>query len=434
MLLLAAFFLVRPLFDGLPVYRPRLGERTYDYWPLVLATFVPFAFALRESERGMRISLRALVVTAAVVYLAFVPTAPQQSQDVYQYLVYGDMAAHGVSPYSILPVEYPSRWLPYSAWRDTASVYGPVWTAVSQLAVVASRTVTGALFTVKAIAGALALLAAYGAHRVAESRPGGFSPTFSFIAIGLNPLVVVSSGLGAHSDVAIAAAFVGAVAAHRRGRPGLVTGLLTAATLVKPYAGVVLIVWLLLLGRRRGLARALGHAAACAGAAVLAFVPYGGIGSALMGLRQVGERASTSLVGSAIHLLSGTGGALSGNGPAGAALRIAGLVALLLVIVHLVRMGDAEADPLAAGAHALAVYLLLTPWFLPWHLLGTLALAIATSARPLSAGALVFSATAQMTASFGATRPGLIVQALVRYGPPLAAFGRARGRPPPPTT
>ena len=63
-----------------------------------------------------------------------------------------------------------------------------------------------------------------------------------------------------------------------------------------------------------------------------------------------------------------------------------------------------------------AAYLAVTPWFLPWHLAGLLALAAVAASAPLEAAAYSFSGTASLTASFGETGWGGALQAGLRYG------------------
>jgi ABC-type proline/glycine betaine transport system permease subunit len=75
-----------------------------------------------------------------------------------------------------------------------------------------------------------------------------------------------------------------------------------------------------------------------------------------------------------------------------------------------------------------AAYLAVTPWFLPWHLVGLLALAAVAASAPLRAAAYAFSGTASLTASVGGTGWGRALQTGLRYGVPAAAWLRAGGR------
>ncbi len=86
-----------------------------------------------------------------------------------------------------------------------------------------------------------------------------------------------------------------------------------------------------------------------------------------------------------------------------------------------------RADPWSAAAVLLVTYVLITPWYLPWHLLGPLVLTLVGRLAPLRAGTLTFSGTSLFVGS-GGTAWGLALQATVRYLPPALAAFRWRGR------
>ena len=82
----------------------------------------------------------------------------------------------------------------------------------------------------------------------------------------------------------------------------------------------------------------------------------------------------------------------------------------------------------------LTTYVLATPWFFYWYLLGPLALVAVLPRNRLTYPILTFSATSLIAVSLP-WRPALsIVQAVLRYGPPFAVFtlqrfGRQRAAP-----
>jgi hypothetical protein len=369
-----------------------------------------------------------------VLYAAVIPAPAQQSQDVYQYLIYGRMALDGYSPFAVLPVDANSPWLAFSSWHRTASVYGPAWTALSQAAVWLGRSLTGAFLVMKAAAALLTLVAAWGLVRAAPHRPGFMTPSLAVLAFALNPLVLVSAGLGAHADVAVAAAFAWAVVAERRGRPWGVTALLALAALVKPYAALGLAVWLIVLWRRSGAGSAVRHALASAAGAVAAFAPYWSGLDTFRGLGEIGSRASASLVGSVVRIAAGNpDSANAGATAAGAAGRVLALALIATGIVWAARWRRTPDDPWTAAAAVSLLYVAVTPWYLYWHLLGALALAIAAAHPALLAGALTFGPSTMVVIPGGALGGGivpLLVQTKLRYGPPLVAglltYTRAR--------
>jgi hypothetical protein len=97
---------------------------------VVLAT-VCCAVLTRRRELGIRPVLVAIgVVTGAAVFFG-----PRESPNVWSYADYGRMlAVHGVSPYLHTPSQFPHDPLFHLVgWRNTPSVYGPVFNAFAAL-------------------------------------------------------------------------------------------------------------------------------------------------------------------------------------------------------------------------------------------------------------------------------------------------------------
>src|SRR5262249_36537898 len=90
----AAFFLIRPAFAAGGYFRPRSNTGSSD-WFLVALCFVPYGLALRSYALGDRPPIRFLLWSAVAVYVVLIPAPAQQSQDLYQSLLYGKMALHG---------------------------------------------------------------------------------------------------------------------------------------------------------------------------------------------------------------------------------------------------------------------------------------------------------------------------------------------------
>ncbi|MDQ4006443.1 MAG: glycosyltransferase 87 family protein [Actinomycetota bacterium] len=417
---LALFFLLRPFLGGQDAYRPRPPGTTYDYWFVVLAAFPAYAFALARFRHGGP-PVRTLLRWTAILYAVLIPAAAVQSQDVYQYLVYGKMASGGVNPYVVDPATTGDAWLRFTLWDDARTVYGPLWTAVSAAVVRgADGSLQAAFIGMKAVTAGLAVTSAW--LLAAATRGPGRDGGTAVLAFALNPLVVVSVGVGAHADIAVAAAFAGAALALRRERPIGVTLLLVVAMLVKAYAGLALLAWLIALVRRRGWGSALTHTGVAGVTIASAYSPFWeGPARTFTGLGQIARLSSASLTGSIERLLSGSPSEAATAVPA---VRIAALVLLVVAIAWVARSRDD--DPWAAGSALLGVYVLLSPWYLPWHLLGPLALAallhpdswVARSIQTFSATSLV---VAGGTSAFGGrlAEAGLVLQSLLRYVPPL---------------
>jgi hypothetical protein len=427
---LGVFFLLRPALQPGPFYGPRPSNPT-SFWWLVLLAFLPYAAALRAARRGALPGPRALLGGVALLLALLVPAPPQQSQDVFQYLLYGRMAADGVNPYVFSPSTFDHPWRSHARWADATSVYGPAWTlATEAVARLAGGGLVVALLLEKALVAALTLAAAACLAAAAGAGPGAtrpppLDPAGAVLAFAYNPLVLVAAGLGGHVDAALAACLAGALLASRRGRPLVATALLAVAALVKAYAALVLLAWLLVLARRRGGATAVGHAGVCAGLAVLGFARFWAGSGTLEALWRTGRQASASLTGGLARLLSGRWDVTAGATPAGTAIGLVALAVLGVAAWRLLGRARREAwqeeDAWRAGTALLVLNLFLTPWFLPWHLVAALALVAAVPAPVARPAVLVFSASA------GVALPGG-VQTAARYLPPLAAAWRARRR------
>jgi len=433
------FFLVQPFVAHHSYYGPRPSSAD-DFWWVVAVLFVPYAYAIRSYLRGNRVSASALFGAAAALYLLLIPAAALQSQDVYQYLLYGKMALRGHDPYVVHAASLPDPWRAWTLWDNTLSVYGPLWTLLTAGVVkVTGQSLTAAFLLMKTVAAALALAAtgllAVSARASREGR-GAFAaaadPGFAVLAFALNPMVLFSVGLGAHTDVLVAAALAGAVAAYGRGRDVPSTLLIVAATLVKAYAGVVLVAWLIHLWRRRGAGTASAHAALAAAAAVIAYLPFLHGTDTFTGIADIGRVASASLAGTIVRLASGQAWNAYAAGSSGAAgvVRVLGLVALVIAVVQVARSPRTAREPWRAGAILFWVYVLVTPWYLFWHSIGLVALAVACADEVVLWSTLTFSGTSLFVGTGGAAA-GLALQATVRYGPPgvVAFWTRARLRP-----
>jgi hypothetical protein len=418
----STFFLVRPFLDPGPAYRPRPPGTAQAYSFVVVAAFVPYALAVWASRRGMRFAWA--VAGAVVLHGLMLPAALTQSQDLYAYLFYGKMwAVHGANPYVDVPATFAADpWFPWVRWPGQPSVYGPLWTMVTALPAWAARDGLPAAFALmKTVVAALGVAAAGGLIRAAGER--GLDAGRTLLLVGWNPLVLVSVSLGGHADVAVAAGFTWALVADRRGKPVAAALLLAAATLVKAYAGLVLAVYLLALARRSARLAA-GAVVASAGAAALAWAPFWAGPETLSGLIRIGGRASSSLGGTVQAAL---GAALPAD-LAGWIVRLVGLVVVAAVVLVVARSPGFARDPWPGCAAAFAAYLAVTPWFLPWHLIGLLAVAAVAASSRLRAAAFVFSGTAPLTASFGGSWWGRSIQTVLRYGAPALAWVTAGAR------
>jgi hypothetical protein len=187
--------------------------------------------------------------TAALI-TAFVLSPPLLSLDVFSYVSYARIAGeHGLNPYATSPADVsgdPSLAF-VEDWRDSVSVYGPLFTLIT--APLGKFDVGTAVWLLKVAAGLSVGLIASVVARLATTR--GIDPRFAVALVALNPLVLVHVVGGAHNDALMAALMVLAVAGVVSGRQFLGGVGVVAAATVKASA-LVMAPFALLGGERRG--------------------------------------------------------------------------------------------------------------------------------------------------------------------------------------
>jgi alpha-1,6-mannosyltransferase len=342
-------------------------------WNLALlaVAFVAFAALLVLEDRRPALSVAHVVVPAFALLLLAVVVAPVSSRDVWSYVAYGrTVSVHHESPYVSPPAEFPDDPMyprVSRMWRDTPSVYGPLFTAVSAggMAVTrASATASRMFFQ------ALAALAVVGAIWLVwrETRDHR-----AVALVSLNPFVVVAVVNGGHNDALVGFLVVGAVLLAVRDRPWVAGGVLGAAALVKitallPLAAVV--AWA--LWRPSGWRRA--GATLAAGALVVV------VGYALAGGRAALEPLSEARLHTSAaspwdepradltraRIADGERGLIAGREVREDISRFAGLAVAVVAVAVVVRRRR-EATPAVVVGGAVLSYLLLGAYVLPWY-------------------------------------------------------------------
>lgn len=427
---LGAWFLIGPALHGTRYYKVGYNRTAYEYSRPIVLLFIPYALVLIAWRRGRRVPLGWLLAGAAVLHVLVLFAPLPQSQDFYQYLFYGRMqAVHGANPFVVNPsMFWADPWFPWIRWNTQPSVYGPAWILLAFGVVKAAgnnlaHAFVGFKLAILALdAGIVALILT-----LAKDRPDPVGAKgWGLLAYAWNPLVLITVPLAGSADVAVAAGLLGAVLARRRGRNGIATVLLALATLVKVYAVVALLLHLVLLMKERGVKRAARHATAAAGLAALAFAPYWAGISTFQGLLNMARMRNQSLMGSIERLvlrplLSGPGYSTPTRGSQLIGRGIAGLL-LVAVLFWAIRKVRDEDSLWFAVLGVLAVYLLVSPWFLYWYILGPLALVAALPRNRLTYPVLIFSGTALISLYLSPIHLLLAVQSLVRYAPPILVF------------
>jgi alpha-1,6-mannosyltransferase len=215
---------------------PRDGgtaEQGSAWWFLVLLVlaFACYLGGLALLRRATP-ALRAVAVVAVLVQLVPLGAPLLLSTDAWTYWSYGWIASEGGgNPYVDAPSEFPENPAgPYmgAAWRDTTTVYGPVFTGVSEpIATVAGSSSDAAAWLYKCLA-ALGLLAACAAVAASSGRS-----SLAVAFVGWNPVLAVHAAGGGHNDALVGGLAALAVALALRRRHDLSGAVWVLAVLVK---------------------------------------------------------------------------------------------------------------------------------------------------------------------------------------------------------
>ncbi len=438
-----AWFLIRPLVEPLYAsqgyYRPKLYNFTYGFTRPMLLLFVPFALALLAWRREDRVALKWIVGGAIGLHLLLLFAPTPQSQDIHQYLFYGRMQvlhtgsdtalAHAGNPYVILPSNGASdSWYSWIRWPNQTTVYGPVWSLLAYAVALASGgSHTVAYLLMKLVVFALDLAVMRVIFLSARDRPDPAAfAGFGLLAYGWNPLILISVPLGGLVDIALAAGIVGGFLAARRERTWLATLLFTLTALVKIYAGIVLVLWLIVLLRRRGARSAAAHAGLAIAVSAILFAPYWAGMRTFYGLFHVANLSNHSFVGVLQRLLTPLLDILGSGAPyhlAGALLRWIGLGLLAASVIWAVVRTRTVRDLPHSVLVVLVVYCLFTPWFFYWYLVAPLAIVAMFPDDDLAAPVLTASGTLLFATAFWPWLVGQAVEVTVRYVPPVVVYG-----------
>jgi hypothetical protein len=341
---------------------------------LLLAAYAALAIVVvvevRRHRGGERSSLSKVLVAmcAAGLLVLSVAVAPTESGDVWAYSWYGRVVAH----YHASPYTTPASHHPYDKWsqrvdrvyKNTDSVYGPVFTAVSG----AGMLLFGFSFLAARLFFQLLAAACVAAVMMIVWRRTR-SPAAVAI-IGLNPLVVVSVVNGAHNDAWVGLAVLVGVLLVTRDRMRWAGLAFAAAAMIKVAAVLPLLAVAVWVWRNKGWrpAAELGGAAALAG-----LIGYGIVG----GTTAIEPLRAAQLHFSGPSVWKGPNRWLGGHGISRwvATTATATVVALTL---FLARRRIDHADPALVAGGAVFAYCLLGAYVLPWYVfwgLGAFALA-----------------------------------------------------------
>ncbi|MEA2149790.1 MAG: alpha,6-mannosyltransferase [Solirubrobacteraceae bacterium] len=294
------------------------------------------------------------VCAAAIAICALAP--PMLSADVFGYVAWGELGAHGVNPYSHASIAVGHEAVrPFLLWHHGITPYGPLFTASTYA--LAPLGVAAALWTLKAVAAICAVACVGLLWRTAQRL--GRPPAQAAVALGLNPLVLVYGVGGAHNDLLLEALVLAGVLAVVAGRARTGASAIVAAAAVKASAIVALPFLVAGSPRLRGPV----VAALATGAALLA-CSFAIFGTPLLNI--IGELGSQQH-DVAIHSIPAELARLAGSASLpGWAHLVADALLLAAVCALLVRTRRG-ADWLEGAGWAFVALLVTTAWLLPWY-------------------------------------------------------------------
>lgn len=311
-----------------------------------------------------------LTITAAI---QLVPLAGPLviSRDVYAYWAYGRVATvHDANPYTVAPARFaadPASRAMAKGWRTSKSVYGPVFSAASAGLAVAGGRSAGDEQLAYRVAGAAGMLSL-----TALAAAVAPLPAFAAAFVGWNPLLAMDFAGGGHNDVWMMAFVFGALALATR-RPRFAGASFAVAGGLKWIALGVMPLHLLSSPRREAFRMIAGFALAGAALAALAFYFFGTAWITTLGV--FAHRTSDWAIPSRLH-------------QAGLPrwLALVPLIALTPLLVRSARRGRPRM------ALASMLFLVATPWLLPWYAAWAVPLAAIEEDRLVWVLALAFCA------------------------------------------
>ncbi len=366
----------------------RLGYRVFLI--ALLASVAAYAglLALALRSGAQAISKKWAIVLIGALHAVVFAGPILLSTDVFSYIAYARMGVeHGLNPYLHGPAAIskdPVFQYVGHDWRRVASAYGPVYTLLSYP--LAPLGVVGALWGMKLEA----LLASVGTLALTWrcARERGLDPVAAILIVGVNPLYVIYGLGGAHNDLIMMLAMMGAVSLTIVGRPsarreGTAAALIVGGALVK--ATVAVLLPFMVVSRRR-LAPILGAGAALAAGALFGYLVFGvnGINVVAALNRDAAFVSSDSFATEIAHLFG-----KPGVFPVDHDLL---KLALVLISLYLLWRTWRGYDWVAASGWALLAISVTSTWLLAWYILWPLPLAVVSRDRRLLIATLIVQA------------------------------------------
>jgi hypothetical protein len=233
------------------------GSVALQVWPRSVSVVVPSIIAslalvalgfccVKVFQTAGSSDLRRVLYTSLLVHAILLPALPLHSTDLFSYLAYGELSAHGLDMTQVGPSALSSSaFATLAQWQNTLSVYGPLanllMAAIGHIGAALGSPVWGAGIAYKLMSGTLDLLSIlliYAVVRKTASAAG----VRGLALFGLNPLLAWEVMSQAHNDglIVVGAAGYLAAATYRQealGVTSLVLGTLSKFVLA-PTLGI----------------------------------------------------------------------------------------------------------------------------------------------------------------------------------------------------
>lgn len=381
----------------------------------MMAAGIAFLLILYACERGM-IPVRT-VMTLTIAYSVTILLLPLLlSRDVFSYTYYGRIVTqyHG-NPYVDPPSDYNASDLSkfvWFGWRDTPSVYGPVFVWIAAAITGMIHSLPRTIFAFRAVAIGATLGSVWFVYKLMQTvRPSKTAYAVAFI--GLNPVVLFHTAGGGHVDALVMLSIAAAIYLVATDRELPATAVLTLGALVKVSAAVPLLLLIIYDTVRaepghRGRVLA-SHLGLAGGISLFAALPFMQSTNPTLGMVQIVQHASWIAPPELLErIFQATGELIAGHagGQVGIVIARVGMYASLLTGVFLVarqvaRKGAEQPIHYLAGSWgwALLLMMLFSPTLFPWYFCWVLPVAWALPKVPRRTLEIAFLAlsTSQLT-------------------------------------
>lgn len=345
---------------------------------VLIAAFACYAAASLLLERR-RASLVLVLAIGVAIQIAPLAGPLLLSSDAYSYAAYGRIDyALGGNPYRDPPADFPTDPVVRAVaggWRETPSVYGPVFAGLSGGVARLAGSDPEAAVRLYRVIGAVSVLALM---VLAALLSGRRERAAAFV--GWNPLLAVHFGGAGHNDAMMMVLVLGALALARRGSPGASAAVWVGAAAIK-WIPLPLYVLQELAAHRRG--ERTGRAAFAGAALLIAAIATWRYG--LDWLRVVTPLVRAAEAQTRYSIARRLDDAVGIPSAAGTAL-----VAVAAAVGGALLVRSAWAGRAQLGLAA-CLLVAASPWLLPWYAVWPVALSAIERSRASRIVALVLT-------------------------------------------